>query len=447
MVRFLTVVCTLAASIWVVQFGPSLAIDANELKPIHAWLSGLRPPAQATPLPAPLPVQAPEMSPETPVPDVQVQRETGAAAPEPESGGSVSIPYFAGKNPQPSANGARLLGDRFGGDSPAAPAGSRQQLDVPRIPLPAPPVPTLAPTALPRRPAPARAPPPSLVRTGKGVQTLLLLGSDRRPGDSTWRTDVIMVVVIDNPAKTAKIISIPRDLYIEFPPEADPNKINTFDYWGEQLRPGGGPELLSQIIYQHLGIPIELFARVQFSGFEDIVNALGGIEVQVPCPVYDFKPEEDIYLSLQPGYYQMDGATALAYVRTREQGGDLARVQRQQDVLLALRNQFKVRNLAPQIPSLYKTLKNAVDTNIGFIDAVNLARFGYDLQFENIDMLTLGPPDHMETGWALGMQVWLPDWERIRQDVQIMIDSPIAMDVTGASAAVQPSASGSTRCQ
>ena len=143
----------------------------------------------------------------------------------------------------------------------------------------------------------------------------------------------------------------------------------------------------------------------------------------------------------------MDGATALAYVRTREQGGDLARVQRQQDVLLALRNQFKVRNLAPQIPSLYKTLKNAVDTNIGFIDAVNLARFGYDLQFENIDMLTLGPPDHMETGWALGMQVWLPDWERIRQDVQIMIDSPIAMDVTGASAAVQPSASGSTRCQ
>lgn len=384
----------------------------------------------------------------TPVPLVQAQGDVESGAPEASS--SVSIPYFEHSQAPPPRHRADSPSDQFGAGSPAGSTGSDPNLEVPRIPIPELPKPTLVPTPLPQRPAPVTTRPPSIVQTGKGMQTLLLMGSDRRVGDSTWRTDVIMVVVIDHPDKAVKIISIPRDLFIENPPEAGPNKINTFDYWGEQLRPGGGPELLSTIIYDHLGIPIELFARVQFSGFVEIVDALGGIEVQVPCAVFDIKPQENIYLNLPPGQHKMDGATALAYVRTREQGGDLARVQRQQHVLMALRNKFKVRNLAPQIPGLYNTLKNAVDTNIGFIDAVNLARFGYYLDFDNIDMLTLGPPAHMENGWAYGMQVWLPNWEQIRGDVQIMIDSPVSSgtaDGDSPELSVQSDSLSATSCQ
>ncbi len=366
---------------------------------------------------------------------------------------SVSIPYFRRDSSEPQYRQDAIAADDQFGAQPPLPGTDNSALEVPQIPIPVQPKPTLVPTPVPQRPAPAMTPIPEdelLVQTGKGVQTLLLLGSDQRPGDSTWRTDVIMVVIVDYAARSVKILSIPRDLFIESPPEVEPNKINTFDYWGEQLRPGGGPELLGQIINDYLGIPINLYARLRFSGFVDVVNALGGIDVQVPCAVYDIKPAENIYLNLAPGTHKMDGDTALAYVRTRMQGGDLARVQRQQHVLLALRDKFKVRNLAPQIPSLYNTLKRAVDTNIGFIDAVNLARFGYYLQFENIDMLSLGPPAHMENGWAYGMQVWLPNWPQIRQDVQFMLNSSVnsrPTDMSAPEVSVQSQYLDATPCQ
>ncbi len=449
MVRILTILCTLSASIWVVHHGPSFAFNTNSFQTIGTWLTetlALSDLSGTLATEETLQEQLPGDSPPEPV----AQDLPGARITVADVEVSVSIPYFE-RNRTPSSSPAPLANpEQTGGSDLSIPD---LDVQVPRIPIPEHPKPTLVPTPLPRVPAPIDSPPLAeelIVQPGKGVQTLLLLGSDKRAGNSTWRTDVIMVVVIDYPGKSAKIISIPRDLFIESPPEAEPNKINTFDYWGEQIRPGGGPALLSKIINDNLGIPIELYARLQFSGFVNIVDALGGIEVHVPCSVYDIKPQENIYLNLQPGDHKMDGATALAYVRTREQGGDLARVQRQQHVLLALRNKFKVRNLAPQIPGLYNTLKHAVETNIGFIDAVNLARFGYYLKFEDIDMLTLRPPAHMETGWAYGMQVWLPNWSQIRQDVQFMIDNPVSNrteDVGVSEVSVQSSNLSWTSCQ
>ena len=255
----------------------------------------------------------------------------------------------------------------------------------------------------------------------RGVQTFLLMGSDKRDHDTTWRTDVVVIAVLDQKRNRVDMISVPRDLYIEDPPRQEPNKINTFDYWGEQEKPGGGPELMKQIVLSYFGIPIDHFVRLQFSGFSQIVDTMGGIDVYVPCPLYDIKPEENLYLNLQSGHHTLDGAQALAYVRSREQGGDLSRVERQQQVLIALKQKFTVRNMVPQIPSLYTAVRNAVDTDIGLFDAVALARAAYNMDFDSISMLTLRPHEHFEGGWARGMQVWLPDWERIRNDVQLLL--------------------------
>ncbi len=284
----------------------------------------------------------------------------------------------------------------------------------------------------------------------RGVQTFLLMGSDKRDGDATWRTDVVIIAVLDQKRNRVDMISVPRDLYIEDPPRQDSNKINTFDYWGEQERPGGGPELMKQIVLSYFGIPIDHFVRLQFSGFSQIVDAMGGIDVYVPCPLYDIRPEENLYLNLQPGHHTLDGEQALAYVRSREQGGDLSRVERQQQVLIALKQKFTVRNMVSQIPSIYTTVRKAVDTDIGIFDAVALARLAYSMNFENISVLTLRPHEHFEGGWAQGMQVWLPDWERIRNDVQLLLasvpDSPDAKIGTSA-AEIEEQSLVAARCQ
>ena len=328
-------------------------------------------------------------------------------------------------------------------DAPAAPASRTELVDaaVLETNLPAPAaaltdVPTIdiaekVPSVTPTRAAAQRAVPPlsprplaSPLTMARGVQTLLLMGSDKRDDDSTWRIDVIIIAVIDNRAKKVDLVSVPRDLFIEKPPLESPNKINTFDYWGEQVTPGGGPAVMKQIVLDNFGVRIDHYARVRFTGFVQTVDALGGVDIYVPCPLYDMIPAENLYLSLRPGMHTLNGTQALAYVRSRAQGGDLSRVERQQQVLIALRQKFRTRNMVPQIPGLYKTLRSAVDTDVGILDAIHLARLGYNLNFDDIRVLTLRPPDHMETGWAYGMQVWLPDWERIRGDIQALLDAP-----------------------
>ena len=278
-----------------------------------------------------------------------------------------------------------------------------------------------------------------LVRTGKGIQTILVLGSDQRPSDPTWRTDVIMVAVINKELPKVVVVSIPRDMWVESTEPELASKINTFDYWGEQWKPGGGVELLAHVIDEQFGIPIDLYAKLRFEGFVRIVDSLGGIDIDVPCALYDIKPTENIYLNLQPGRYHFDGAQTLAYVRSRAQGGDLSRVDRQQQVLLALRSRFQVRKLVSQIPALYTTVKDAVDTNIGLLNAIQLARLAYDLDASQVEIVSLSPQRHMETGWQQGMQVWLPIWDVIRADISAALDrepgAQMGEPIVGAAAA------------
>ncbi len=182
---------------------------------------------------------------------------------------------------------------------------------------------------------------------------ILLLGSDRRPKDVNWRTDVIMIVALDLAQGEAGVISIPRDLYIDAIENHQPNKINVVDYLGEQDNPGGGgPALLADILAQRMGVPIHHYLRFEFEGFKQVVDALGGVEIQVDCPVYDFLEQEDIAINLAPGTHRLSGIQALSYVRTRRQGGDLERARRQQRVALAIRDQMLNENLMPRIPSL-----------------------------------------------------------------------------------------------
>ncbi len=172
----------------------------------------------------------------------------------------------------------------------------------------------------PEKPSAVAAASPSLQDT----TNILLLGSDRRPNTPNWRTDVMMILAIDEATKQVGVISLPRDIYVDEIPDHRGNKINVIDYLGEQDEPnGGGPKLLGQIIEKKIGVPIDHYIRFDFEAFKKLVDAMGGVEIEVDCPLYDPQGYDQggLPLALDKGVHRLNGGEALSYVRSRLVGG------------------------------------------------------------------------------------------------------------------------------
>lgn len=306
--------------------------------------------------------------------------------------------------PLPAAGGA---GDASAAVAPAQPGEAQAAVN------------TMAEAA-----APAPEPTPTLDTTLPLSRTLniLVLGSDRRPDTPNWRTDVMMIVALDMDNNRAGVISVPRDIYLEKIPNHNPNKINVVDYLGEKDEPdGGGPKLLSSLIMEKMNIPIHHYVRFDFQGFVDLVNALGGVEVDVDCPYYDYFQIENVILNVKPGLQRLTGEEALVYVRSRRHGGDLDRARRQQRFIWATRTQVLNENILPKLPALYNALSDSVQTDIGVVQAVRIVRFALGLEKENIHGFVIGYP-YVKEGYAGNMWVFLADWEVIREQVQLVFD-------------------------
>lgn len=186
----------------------------------------------------------------------------------------------------------------------------------------------------------------SLAALDDGEGTYLVVGSDSRenlPDDlegnfgdfAGERADVIILMqVVDD---TVQILSIPRDLKVEIPGHGT-NKINAAYAFG-------GPDLLVETVSASTGIGIDHYMEVDFGGFANIVDALGGIELDFPHPARDLKSGLDV---AEAGTRAVDGSTALAYARSRSyeelidggwqatDGGDIARTGRQREVLMQI---------------------------------------------------------------------------------------------------------------
>lgn len=309
--------------------------------------------------------------------------------------------------------------DTAGGPGVAALAAAA---DPPATPTPVPPTPTATPTIIA---TPDIRPP--LERT----LNLLLLGSDQRPNEPNWRTDVMMIVAIDLAQQRVGVISIPRDLFLDEIPNHQANRINVVDYLGEQDEPnGGGPKLLSAILAERMAVRIDAFVRFDFASFSKIIDAIGGIDVEVDCTYADSMAG----LYLTPGQYTMDGALALKYVRSRYTTSDLDRARRQQQVIWAVRQSIANKNLLPRIPAIYAAVADAVETDIDLVTAVRLIRFALGLEPDRVYRLILTPPDYMQPGWRRGMSVFVADWPAITYAVQRIFErSPMtATEIAGA---------------
>jgi LCP family protein required for cell wall assembly len=230
--------------------------------------------------------------------------------------------------------------------------------------------------------------------------SILIIGLDYRDwveGEGAPRSDTMIVLTIDPLTKTAGMLSIPRDMWVNIPGFGY-SRINTAYSSGEGNRlPGGGAELARKTVEQFLGVPIQYYAQVDFYTFVEFIDLIGGVEI------YN---DED--LRLDPvgagkdkirltccGMRPLNGERALAYARFRkDKEGDIARAQRQQKLILAIRDKvlspanFPV--LLGKAQQFYEEFSAGINTNMPFDTAIRLAVLARDIPVESIKTGAIG---------------------------------------------------------
>lgn len=256
---------------------------------------------------------------------------------------------------------------------------------------------------------------------------ILLMGVDGRPDEKYERTDTMILVTIDPENKTAGMLSIPRDLYVEIPGYYE-DRINTAHYKGEKDQyPGGGAALAMQTVQYNLGVPVHFFVKVDFDGFKQIVDTLGGIDVEVPAAIDDPEYPDNNYgfdpFYIDAGPHHLDGATALKYARTRHTtGSDFGRASRQQQVLMAIKDKALQLGIVPKIPELWATMAGTVQTDLQLIDILELAELADDITSEKIQSVVLDTNYTVDHTTELGAMVLIP----LREKIQPLIDTMFA---------------------
>jgi LCP family protein required for cell wall assembly len=169
---------------------------------------------------------------------------------------------------------------------------------------------------------------------------ILIMGLDSRGNEGRiTRTDSIMIVGVYPAKMDLSVLSIPRDLFINVPGYGM-QRINTINVLAEMETSGTGPSLLAQSIEQNFDMRVDYYIRLDFQAFVAVVDAVGGLDIDVPYDIVDYQfPTDDygtIEVHFEAGQQHMNGQTALIYARTRHGDDDYRRAERQQQVVNAL---------------------------------------------------------------------------------------------------------------
>ena len=268
---------------------------------------------------------------------------------------------------------------------------------------------------------------------------ILLLGTDKRTTEiGPCRTDTMIVLTVDPQSKTAGMLSIPRDLWVSIPGYSE-GRINTAHFIGDRDRyPGGGPALAKKAVQYTLGVPIHYYVRVNFEGFERLLDAIGGITVDVPEHILDTKFPDGNFgymtVDIPAGMQHMGGETALQYARTRHGSSDFARARRQQQVIKAVRDKVLSLDLPlTRIPEMLKIVGGSVQTDLSLNEMYSLAKLAREIPMQSLQG---GVIDESMTTTQItpdGADVLIPNRARIRELVN---------QIFGGAGASTPAANG-----
>jgi LCP family protein required for cell wall assembly len=246
---------------------------------------------------------------------------------------------------------------------------------------------------------------------GKERLNILLIGSDQRPKEGTYNTDTLIVVSVDPVSRQVAMFSLPRDT-VDVPMPRGPlrnaygsvytRKINSFFTSVRNradLVPGTdrtrGYNGLKLVLGELYGVDIKYFVEVNFEGFKQVVDAMGGVTINVQVPVTDDSYPSDTgrmaRVYIPAGLQHMTGAQALVYARSRHGSTDFDRGQRQQRVLISLREQADVATLIPRIDELLMAVRQTVRTDIPPSELAKLAGLASSVDTRNIRSFVFTP--------------------------------------------------------
>ena len=251
--------------------------------------------------------------------------------------------------------------------------------------------------------------------------TILLLGIDQRADESgPTRSDSMIVLGSQPESSGAALLSIPRDLWVNIPGVGD-QRINTALFFGyDPDDASAGPQLAARTVQQELRRPVDRYLLLDFATFVRVVDALGGVEVDVPAPIVDTEyPTPDYGVTtvrFDPGLQTMDGERALTYVRTRHSDGDFSRSARQLQVLQALAAKAIQPAIWPRLPEVYRALNAGVVTDLTPADALAVLPLFSAMARGEVAAATL---EDATTPWITSGGAWvlLPDGRAIEQIV------------------------------
>jgi LCP family protein required for cell wall assembly len=244
---------------------------------------------------------------------------------------------------------------------------------------------------------------------------VLILGVDGE-GKQT-RTDILVLARYEPRQNVLSLVSIPRDTRASIPGREKPEKIGHANAYG-------GPKLTVKTVEKLLGVKVPYYVRVDFRAFADLVNAVGGVEINVEKAMNYEDNSQDLHIHLKPGKQILDGDKALQYVRFRNDGqGDIGRIKRVQKFLLALIEGQKKAGVG-NLRSLVATGMKYVDTNLSAPQALALAKEARNL--DEMVILTASLP-----GKSIGLKeggqnvyYWEIDKEAAAQVVEKYITNP-----------------------
>ena len=299
------------------------------------------------------------------------------------------------------------------------------------------------PVPAPRSGTPARA---KTAPPGRDRVTVLLLGGDAGPGRSGLRTDTMVVVSVEPATGRTALFGLPRNLTrvplpdgpaaAAFPCRCFPDKLNALYRYAElhpHLFPGAadpGAAAVAGAAETLLGIPVDHWALVDLAGFVDVVDALGGVTIDVDEHVQDrlSPPDEGgawQAFDIRPGRRHLDGHEALAYVRSRRGTDDYDRMGRQRCLLAALAGQASIPSLLRALPRLVPVIERSVSTDIPTKRLPTLIKLAKSARRDQAVTIGFAPPEYATKRSLADPPV--PKVELIRATVRLALDRPEAL--------------------
>ena len=250
--------------------------------------------------------------------------------------------------------------------------------------------------------------------------TVMIMGVDER-ADDVGRSDTLMIATLDPDKNQAALLSVPRDTRVKIKGHGF-DKINAAYAYG-------GRKLTQETIESLLNTHIDHYIKINVHGFTKIIDALGGIDIDVEKRMYYEDPWDDdggLYIDLQPGMQHMDGKTAITYVRYRDEEGDIGRIKRQQNFMKAVMDKLVSPTIIPKLPAIVSAVSDSVETDMSVSEILSFLGTLQDAKDNGLKSEMLpGKPVYID-----GISYWVPDISKIRQILANTLGIKINQSIT-----------------